>query len=119
MSQPCAAPQLVLFDADLFALSDVAEALAALVASRGIARGAVSDHADIAARLDSAGAAQWFDFWLSGADDWPFARALDLAGVEPERVVLVSASDAALAQAAAAGLRPCAASVEELERLLP
>jgi beta-phosphoglucomutase-like phosphatase (HAD superfamily) len=119
MSQPCSAPQLVLFDADLFSTTDTAGALAALVAARDIRRGAVSDRPDIAARLDDEGAAQWFDFWLAGDDGvWPFARALALVSVEPQRALLVSDAAAAVRAAEDAGLRACPADLEELERQL-
>ena len=119
MSQPCSAPLLVLFDAELFEVSTAADVLAALVGARGIACGAIGTRADIAARLDAAGTARWFDFWLAGAaGDWPFARALALAGVEPQRALLVSDDDAALAAAQQAGIRACNADVDELERQL-
>jgi FMN phosphatase YigB (HAD superfamily) len=119
VSQPCSAPQLVLFDADLFATSDTAGALAALVAAHDIPRGAVSDRPDIAARLEDEGAAQWFDFWLAGdGADWPFERALALVSVEPQRALLVSDAATAVRAAENAGLRACPADLEELERQL-
>lgn len=120
MSQPCSAPLVVLFDADLFATSEAAAPLAAYAEARGVARGAVSDRPDIAARLDAEGAAQWFDFWVAGEDgEWPFARALGLAGIEPGRALLLSDAPAALAAAEQAGMRACRAELAELERQLP
>jgi hypothetical protein len=107
-----------LFDADLFATNDAAGALAALVASHDMRRGAVSDRPDIAARLDDHGAAQWFEFWLAGDGVWPFERALALVDVEPQRALLVSAAEQALRAAEVAGLRACPADIEELERQL-
>ncbi|HQX62584.1 MAG TPA: hypothetical protein PK593_03890 [Thermomicrobiales bacterium] len=119
MSQPCSMVELVLFDTDSLDDERVTAAVED-IARRGLHCGAISDDADVAEALSRTGLTKQFDLWLPGADDrWPFDRAVALTGVEPGRILFISADGAANAAAEAAGLQTCPDDLDQIDRRLP
>ena len=119
MSQPCSMVELVLFDTGSLDDPRVVSAVEQIT-SRGIHRGAIAEHTDVAAALERAGLAERFNLWLPGSGDgWPFDRAVALTGVEPGRVLFVSTDGAANSAAERAGLQTCPDDLDQIDRRLP
>lgn len=119
MSQPCSMVELVLFDTGSLDDERVVAAVEE-IARRGLHRGAISRDADVAGALDRAGLADHIDVWLPGSGtEWPFERATGLTGVEPDRVLFVSADPVANAAAERAGFQTCLDDLDQIDRRLP
>lgn len=122
MSQPCSAPQLVIFDVALFsdpAAREGALEVLALAEAVDLPRGALGNDTDVAAALAAHGVDRRVDFWLAGdAGAWPFERALRLTGLEAARALFVSRCVDARRVAERHGLTSMPPDVATLERQL-
>jgi hypothetical protein len=114
MSQPCSAVELLLFDALSLDDADTRDALVVAM-ERDMRRGALGKVEGAMSLTE----ADVLEFWMEGTpDESSVARVAALTGIEPERMLFISAHASSRLAAEQAGVRASAPDWDEIDRML-